>query len=408
MSCLHTVIRYPPAQGAPSRRYVTDPDKAGGPGIETPCGACPYCYGQRVDGWARRMLHEAKTSGPGTCHFVTNTYSSEAIQQRRTFSLSLREHQLYVKRVRKRFGKHIRFAMCAEYGSMEGGRTGRPHFHYCFFNLRIPDLTPASPSKSGMPQWRSAVMEELWGNGMVWIGTVTEDSCRYIASYIMKRLEGPDEKVIIRDWVDDDTGEVVEDRCIPQFGVASRGGRGADGVQLGGLGSRWFRANKMDCFPADFLWDRIAGRKYPVPKGYRRYLSDEERLEVGERAMARARERDAREIELHRPPDPLRYPGLLNGGHRLILMREIQRGNQAKATAVQKGRRDAAEALLKRAEERVVLSDVVPMVWSPARGRHLVLGPSPAAARDAAILKARKLVKARMLKLKLERRKREL
>lgn len=408
MSCLNPTVRYPPKENASSGRYTRDPARAGGPPVETACGQCPPCRKRLVAEWATRMLHEAKTSAAGQCYFVTCTISPDAMRKRGTFSLSMKEHQDFVKRVRNAFGPHIRYGMAAEYGSMDAGHTGRPHYHYCFFNLPLDDLVSAAPSKSGLPQWHSAKLTEAWEQGLVWVGTVTRQSCEYVAGYIMKRSTGQNAQLVIRHWVDDVTGEIREDVCRSEFGSASRGGRGADGVQLGGLGSEWLRHYGMDCFPSDFLIDRKTGNKIAVPRAYRRKLPEAERLAAGERAMQRAKEREQREIDIHRPPPPLRYPDLLDEGQRILLRRDVRRGEMANATEHDRQVAEGAARVLEMVEERIVLSDEPAYQVYKYGGYRRERVPSAAEQRDAAIAVERRAVSGRILSINLDRKKREL
>ena len=84
-------------------------------------------------------------------------------------SISKREVQLFFKRLRKSSDKKLRYYACGEYG----GRFGRPHYHAIVYGL-LPD------------QETRALVKDTWGLGLVHVGSVTYDSCRYVAQYIRK------------------------------------------------------------------------------------------------------------------------------------------------------------------------------------------------------------------------------
>ena len=99
--------------------------------LEVPCGQCIGCRLERSRQWAVRCIHEAQLH-KDNC-FITLTYNDEHLPS--PPSLSVRDFQLFMKRLRKRFGKGIRFFHCGEYGE----KYGRPHYHACLFGFDFPD-----------------------------------------------------------------------------------------------------------------------------------------------------------------------------------------------------------------------------------------------------------------------------
>lgn len=80
------------------------------------------------------------------------------------------------------------YYMCGEYGS----ETRRSHYHMiAFTDNPIPDAKRWGTS-GGLPTWQSNLMNERWGKGHVLIGSVTYESCGYVARYILKKSLGKD------------------------------------------------------------------------------------------------------------------------------------------------------------------------------------------------------------------------
>jgi hypothetical protein len=127
-------------------------------------------------------MHEAKMH-PKNC-FITLTYNNEHLPS--DGSLNYEVFQLFMKRLRKKYGKGIRFYMCGEYGD----KLGRPHFHACLFGHDFADkkLWKTTDSKSKL--YRSAELEKLWPYGFSSVGDVTFESAAYVARYIMKKVSG--------------------------------------------------------------------------------------------------------------------------------------------------------------------------------------------------------------------------
>jgi len=81
---------------------------------------------------------------------------------------------------------------------------------------------------SGKTRLRSRALERIWGKGHVFVGTVTPQSARYVASYTLKKLGGKlaDAKY---SRVDESTGEVI--RLAPEMARMSL---------KPGIGATWF------------------------------------------------------------------------------------------------------------------------------------------------------------------------
>lgn len=142
--------------------------KVKGLGMQVPCGRCIACRVSRTREWAVRLTHELEECPDAS--FITLTYKDLPANA----SISKREVQLFFKRLRKSLPeKKLRYYACGEYG----GRFGRPHYHAILYGLS-PD------------QKTRALVKETWGLGLVHVGSVTYDSCRYVAQYIQKKIVG--------------------------------------------------------------------------------------------------------------------------------------------------------------------------------------------------------------------------
>jgi len=94
------------------------------------CGTCRSCRMKRRQEWASRMTHEMSTSTKKQALFVTLTYDKEHLPK--NGSVSVREMQTYIKRVRKSLpGSKFRYYLCGEYGEL----FARPHYHLVLVGL---------------------------------------------------------------------------------------------------------------------------------------------------------------------------------------------------------------------------------------------------------------------------------
>ena len=133
-----------------------------------PCGRCMACRINRTSDWAIRILHEAALCDQSA--FLTLTYSDEYLPEGN--NLSKDDVQKWLKRYRKQLGeKRIKYYLCGEYGE---DRTKRAHYHAIILGDRV--------SKKDL--------QKTWPYGHVFIGTVTFDSCAYVAAYVQKKLGG--------------------------------------------------------------------------------------------------------------------------------------------------------------------------------------------------------------------------
>lgn len=193
--------------------------------MSVPCGSCIGCRLDRSRNWAIRCMHEASLYQDNV--FITLTYAPKYVPA--DGSLDLTHWQKFMKRLRKRFGRGIRFYMCGEYGE----KLQRPHYHALLFNFDFPDKEYFS-SSNGHKLFTSKILDEIWGMGHCLIGSVTFESAAYVARYVMKKQFG---RSAARYYCDPDG--VLR---TPEFNTMSR---------RPGIGADWFKKYQSDVFPHD-------------------------------------------------------------------------------------------------------------------------------------------------------------
>lgn len=221
--------------------------------IKLPCGQCNGCRLERSRQWAVRCMHESQMHDKNC--FLTLTYNNENLPP--DMSVNVRHFQLFMKKLRKKFGSGIRFFHCGEYGE----KFARPHYHALIFGLDFEDRKLHSV-KNGVPLYTSETLDSLWGMGYATIGDVTFESAAYVARYIMKKINGElaDEHYLAKDpqgnWIyDPETGEIL--KRTPEYTTMSR---------RPGIGKPWLDKFQSDVYPHDFIV--VNGKKVKPPKAY--------------------------------------------------------------------------------------------------------------------------------------------
>lgn len=211
-------IGYENVMGACARPFL---HKIGdGREFPLPCGRCLSCRIRRRSVWTLRLLQEI--SSHETASFITLTYNDEVLPVRAGRSILLKSDlQKFFKRLRKhRKGKKIKYYACGEYGE----KTDRAHYHAILFN--------------DFP--RKEELDEIWGLGITDVGTCTEESIRYVAGYVSKKLG-------LTEYQNDDRPAT--------FQISSQG-----------IGYEWAKENYIDVLIAGAL--SVRGKKIPVPRSY--------------------------------------------------------------------------------------------------------------------------------------------
>jgi hypothetical protein len=209
-----------------------------------PCGQCIGCRLERSRQWAIRCIHEAQMHEQNC--FITLTYNDENIQHDLIYS----HFQKFIRALRKKTGKKIRYYMAGEYGS----ETGRPHFHACLFGHDFKNKTPIKKLADNTFLYRSPELETLWPYGFSSIGAVTFESAAYVARYIMKKITGLNAED--RYWsVNPMTGEAV--KITPEFNRMSL---------KPGIGQPWLDKYMSDIYPNGTCY--IRNQKMKPPRFY--------------------------------------------------------------------------------------------------------------------------------------------
>lgn len=253
MACYHPLKAYRPLSKADGGRLVFDSKLALNPHhhIVLPCGRCIGCRLDKAGDWAMRCVHEAQMHKKNC--FVTLTYNDEHLPE--DYSVSVRHCQLFMKKIRKKYGSKIRFYLGAEYGE----QTLRPHYHIILFNHDFPDKKHIRTNEHGDRIYTSKSLEELWGKGeRCELGDVTYQSAGYCAQYTMKKLSGD---LAATHYLRHHPVSGLLCSVKPEFSLMSR---------RPGIGDLWFKKFKDDCFPSDFLV--VNGKQHRVPTYYLRKL----------------------------------------------------------------------------------------------------------------------------------------
>ncbi|AXH74278.1 MAG: replication initiator protein [Microviridae sp.] len=130
------------------------------------CGQCTHCRINRVRVWVGRMMLESSYHPAST--FVTLTYNDEHLPN--PPYVSKKAVQLFLYKLRAYApDRKFRYYAVGEYGE----KSWRPHYHLIIYGL-YPTET--------------ALIEKCWPFGFVKLGTVENDSCSYVASYLIKRM----------------------------------------------------------------------------------------------------------------------------------------------------------------------------------------------------------------------------
>ncbi|MCL2440323.1 MAG: hypothetical protein FWD14_01150 [Treponema sp.] len=191
--------------------------------MKVPCGKCMNCRISRAREWATRLLHELDAwQGKGL--FVTLTYDEEFLPP--GGSLDKKELQRFFKRLRRDLnGERIKYFASGEYGDT----SNRAHYHaIVYYSCCSNDIKHS--------------IKRCWPLGHIKFGTVTYDSCRYVAGYITKKLNGP-------------AGEAHYNGRTPPFQLQSQG-----------IGLEWAEKNKK--YLQNKLGITVKGVEVGLPRYY--------------------------------------------------------------------------------------------------------------------------------------------
>lgn len=234
--------------------------------LSLPCGRCIGCRMEKQRQWAVRLMHECEMH-EDTC-FLTLTYRDENLPE--YLSLVKGHVQQFMKCLRERVRPRLlRFFLSGEYGDddqrLDKKRPINPHYHVILFGYSFPDKfywTTLGEHKL----YRSELLEDVWSHGFCSVGSVTFDSCSYVAKYTTKKL----------------TGEKAKEygKRIPEFALMSR---------RPGIGATWFDKYRSDVYPSDEVI--VKGHVTRPPRYYD--IREKQTNPEGFESVARDRERFA-------------------------------------------------------------------------------------------------------------------
>ena len=157
--------------------------------------------------------------------------------------------------------------MCGEYG--DAGN--RPHYHAILFGWNPNDWMYLFDSPSGEPIYTSEIIEKVWGQGFVTIGSVSFESAAYVARYCMKKITGKkadeiDTQTGLKHYerFNQYTGEIHQ--ILPEYSAMSNGGHRGHGIGYG-----WISKYTRDVYPKDFT--TVRGVKMRPPRYYDKYIN---------------------------------------------------------------------------------------------------------------------------------------
>lgn len=205
MACFHPHQAY---QVAPGRRPVFSLPRGEFTYLQLPCGKCIGCKLEYSRQWSVRIMNEASMHEFNS--FLTMTYDDDNVPD--DFSLNHSHVQAFLKRLRSRLQKDMRYYVAGEYGEL----TSRPHYHMCLFGEDFTSDRKMYSVNNGNRLYTSDILDSLWQLGSCQIGTLTVQSAAYVSRYVLdKQVKDHYEAV------DRATGEVL-DRRLPYCRMSLR------------------------------------------------------------------------------------------------------------------------------------------------------------------------------------------
>lgn len=228
--------------------------------LKIPCHQCTGCRIDHGSGWAIRLMHESKFHFC-SC-FLTLTQDDQHLPEHRT--LVKRDVQLFYKRLRKEYpGVTIRHFTVGEYGD----KTQRPHYHAIVFGVAfLEDRRAHSKNKLGDQLYTSPTLDRVWGRGQCLIGSVSPQSCGYVAGYAFKKINGKRADEHYR-RVDPVTGETWV--LQKEFALISN---------RPGIGFKHYAEYRDSMFTRGSVI--VKGRQMAIPKYYDRLLKRDDPLRL--------------------------------------------------------------------------------------------------------------------------------
>lgn len=245
-------------------------------------------------------MHEADLYNENC--FITLTFSKEHLPA--DYSISVRDWQLFMKKLRFHYSNKIRFYMCGEYGDLNL----RPHYHAILFNHDFAEKVLYKEDR-GNKLYTSIHLSKIWPYGLATLGDVTFESAAYVARYVMKKITG-EPSVAHYTRVHPDTKKIVQVK--PEFTLMSR---------RPGIAAPWLERFKSDVYPSDFIIAR--NMKMAPPRYYDKSLTEEE-LEK----LKRRRKKDGLRNKVHQTPERRRVRSVVRDSRIKYLQRNLKDHDQ--------------------------------------------------------------------------------
>ena len=251
-----------------------------------PCNRCFNCKINKSKVWAVRCLIESYDWKYN--YFITLTYNDENLKYveqsyipltgefRRVPTLSKKDVQKFIKRLRRDIEYHrngkLKYLIVGEYGD----QTKRPHYHLILFmDVPISDLAFHKMNKDGDTLWTSKYLDSIWKHGNTLTGMFNIKTAAYTARYTMKKLYGDDKKIYV------DSGLIKQ---TPEFMLCSK---------KPPIGFNYFNRNKKVLLKSDTLnyYQADKLQKIKIPKSFLKKLHESEIKQLMEnRVIAAKRE----------------------------------------------------------------------------------------------------------------------
>ena len=208
-----------------------------------PCSKCIGCRLNYARSWALRCQLEA-LSHANNC-FITLTFSPDELEKRKNpWSVDKVDFQLFMKKLRKKYGHHIRYFHCGEYGE----KNFRPHYHALIFghDFRIKTKTNKVQKfgQGKFPLYNSEELNNLWSMGHCTVGELNFDTASYTARYVTKKIKGEASKI----HINPDTGVVTNIEDV--YCTMSRGNKK---TKFNGIGEEAYHKYKHRWYGNDFI-----------------------------------------------------------------------------------------------------------------------------------------------------------
>lgn len=237
------------------------------PYLNVACGKCEACLTRKANEWAFRLFHEWNCSD--NAYFLTLTYHDGSLPRIKSGEpcFSKRDCQLFLKRLRKKFGNGIRYFLVSEYGSDRG----RPHYHCLLFNFNYP--------KDDV-MWQIKIEQEIadiWKLGNVKVDEVIDERIIYCSKYCLSSLDWTDiqEESLLylkryyKEVHDDFNPDEIRGRTLKSFILSSR---------RPGIGTQWLTDEVISYYTRtlDLECKLSNGISYPMARFYKQKIFDEQ------------------------------------------------------------------------------------------------------------------------------------